>query len=113
MFLPTNPWPVAAPHWLYDEIMRHIEPDLMIERIPLLDKKYAAETADQHQARMEHYDQAFRRYDAWHDDVVQFMSDETIKVRKNAQAEVAKKEGGERAGELNRIEQEFDSLSHS
>jgi len=48
---------------LYNSLMSAIEPDLPSTNIPLLEKKYKDETAEQHVARMERYQKAFDEYD--------------------------------------------------
>jgi hypothetical protein len=49
--------------WLYDELMRHIEPDLTSKKAKLLEKKYAKETDEEKELRMERYDLAFDFFD--------------------------------------------------
>src|SRR5688572_23986759 len=43
----------------YDELMKHIEPDLVSTQLPLLDQKYNGETAEQRADRLAHYKIAF------------------------------------------------------
>ena len=46
----------------YDIVMGRIEPDLVTDVIPTLKEKYAAETSEDHAARMERYRQALTSY---------------------------------------------------
>ena len=56
----TNP--IASGRWLYEYIMREIEPDLLLEQ-SVLDERYKNESRIDRAARMEHYEQAFKEFD--------------------------------------------------
>lgn len=58
----TQTQPAPQLEWLYDAIMRLVEPELLSANIPLLDEQYQDETAEQHEARMKRYEDAFRRF---------------------------------------------------
>ncbi len=60
---PPNPSTPNTEEWLYNEIMRHVEPDLMLNHLPLLDEKYANETPVEHLQRMKNYEDAYRIFD--------------------------------------------------
>ncbi len=66
--MPTTAQPQAtheylSPEWLYDTLMGHIEPDLMIANIDTLDEKYAGESEDHRKMREARYELAFLLYD--------------------------------------------------
>ncbi len=46
--------------WLYDEIMQHIEPDLLSDRIDALEERYKGETKEQRADRLSKYMLAFK-----------------------------------------------------
>jgi uncharacterized protein YukE len=48
---------------VYDLIMEPIEPDLLLANIPLLDAKYAGESQAEHEARMQRYQAAYKKFD--------------------------------------------------
>ncbi len=61
---PANPSTPGTSQWIYNEIMRNIEPDLMTTNLPTHTKKYKDETQEQRLARMKLYDEAFAVFDA-------------------------------------------------
>lgn len=61
--VPTNPWQPATPEWYYDEAMRFIEPDLMLNAIGRLEAFYTGETEQERQQRFVRYEQAFAVFD--------------------------------------------------
>lgn len=77
---PRNIYDPGTPEWLYDEIMRHIEPDLMIEQVPLLDTKYAGESPEQRQDREAAYAQAFQHFDTMLQTMREALGDDTLTV---------------------------------
>ncbi len=48
---------------IYDKIMSSIEPELMIQTIPLLDAKYAGESKEEHELRMNRYATAYKKFE--------------------------------------------------
>ncbi len=109
MHIPKNPWPRTAAYWLYDEIMRHINPDLMIERIPLLEKKYASENAMEHEARMGEYQRAFDLYDRIYKDVTNVCADEAHKLKEESRKKAMGKEAAEQGSDIEHVEQKLTS----
>lgn len=102
---PQNPSQQGTPEWLYDEIMRHIEPDLLTTVIPTHIEKYKNETAEERKERMTAYDKAFAIFDTV---AAEFEGDfhiEYQKVRKDAQEKVATEE----KKEVQKIGDEIDS----
>lgn len=61
---PPNASVAGTPEWAYDELMRHIEPDLLTNALPLLDAYYAGETTIERHARFSSYQRAFAAFDA-------------------------------------------------
>lgn len=62
--VPPNPSAPGTPAWTYDEIMRHIEPDLLTSALPSIDAYYAGESAIERHARFSSYQRAFAAFDA-------------------------------------------------
>ena len=60
---PPNPSAPGTPEWFYNEIMRHVEPDLLTTAIPQHAEYYGSETKEQRIKRMDSYDKAFAIYD--------------------------------------------------
>lgn len=58
---------------VYDNIMKQIEPELVLANLQSLDEPYANETDTEHAARYERYGKAFavyeERYNAWVSDL--------------------------------------------
>jgi len=52
-----------TPEWLYDRLMKHIEPDLTTENIKNLDEKYKGESDEDKELRQESYELAFDLFD--------------------------------------------------
>jgi hypothetical protein len=61
---PSNPSQPGTAQWIYDEIMRHIEPDLLTTRVIHLDEIYKNETKEEGLKRMACYEKAFQIFDA-------------------------------------------------
>jgi hypothetical protein len=91
-FTPPNPSAPGTPEWVYDEIMRHIEPDLLTAEIAGHPQKYRDETAEQRVARMAHYDKAFAAYDAAADAVEAEFRQEAMQVKERSKTALMKEE---------------------
>ena len=80
--MPTDPQDQAGnqalAEQLYNTIMADIEPDLLLESIPLLDQLYAGETKDKKDARMKRYEVAYKKFDA---EFGKFMGEVTEEVK--------------------------------
>jgi hypothetical protein len=78
---------------LYDLLMEQIEPDLMLETIPLLDYLYLEETPEQWKIRAERYEKAFATFEmnmekllgAWNKNLVAFKDDAMNKLKKQSE----------------------------
>ncbi len=101
---PINTFPPDAPEWLYQEIMRHIEPDLLLERLPRLDAQYAGETLDQRVERMQYYERAFALFDQISADISAMIARDARRLKDEARGEIRRREGQEHGQELKRIE---------
>lgn len=60
---PKNPSAPGSSDWVYNEIMRFIEPDLISTSIPTLARKYANETESQRRWRHDKYRRAYALFD--------------------------------------------------
>jgi hypothetical protein len=65
---------------VYNKLMGEIEPDLLLENIPKIDKKYADETDKQKKSRLKRYKKAYAKYD---EKFKEFMSSVHAKSRIN------------------------------
>ncbi|MDD4318893.1 MAG: hypothetical protein PHW10_01035 [Candidatus Peribacteraceae bacterium] len=76
--------------------MAKIEPELVTEVIPTLDAKYAPETPEENQARMQRYEQAYASYEkafqAWTDGLRAVVNDFRKNAMTSAEAESRKDE---------------------
>jgi hypothetical protein len=98
----------AVAAWLYDQIMQHLEPDLMLACLPMLAEKYKDETQEQRMHRMESYDRAFRLFDEIAKDVTVMFREETQTLRRDARNAAQGKEEHERSSNVIRIESIID-----
>ncbi len=112
MSIPTNPWPQTAAHWMYDEIMRHVEPDLMLEHIPLLPKKYQEETDAMKEARLQHYDECFAIFDSIYKQVGDMCTQEVHRLKAEAHNTAITQESNERKMAMKLLEQQFKNFSN-
>ncbi len=111
---PPNTFPVDAPQWLYQEIMRHIEPDLMLGRVEDLDRVYAGETEKEKEERMRCYEEAFALFDRVYADVSTVVGSQARALNRRARGQALAAEGRERGQELDRIESLLNThSSHS
>ena len=77
------------PEWLYDQIMREIEPDLVTDVLTTLTQKYKKETAAQAKLREERYAKAFKIFDVVLADVL-VMFEADAKEKKNEAEDLAR-----------------------
>ena len=93
---------------LYNAIMADIEPDLLLEHIPLLDELYADETQADHAARVARYEEAYEKFDVA---LQQFMGEVHEEVRVSRREALKTKELRDRAEEqttLTHLESAFN-----
>ncbi len=81
---------------VYDMLMMDIEPDLMTDALPLLDAKYANETADEKKARKERYKVAYKKFDQV---FAEFMNEIESSARATEREAFRKKEAASRTEE--------------
>ena len=107
---PANPSQEGTPEWFYNEIMRHIEPDLLTTAIAAHGEKYAKQSPEEVLERLKAYDRAFAVFDKASADVAQEYRSEVDKIRADAKESVKKEETKERKAasqELKSIEDQF------
>ncbi len=108
---PANTYPIHSPEWVYDEIMRHIEPELMLAELPLLENRYAGESEAQKTRRLAGYERAFQVFDAAYGKVVELLSEETHQLRARAREQVGKQERDEASKDMADFESRFDATN--
>jgi hypothetical protein len=81
---------------VYDMIMAEIEPDLLLVNIPGLDARYLGETPDEHTARMERYQAAYKRFDLA---LQKFMDEINTNVRSSQIKSLKEREDRDRRAE--------------
>lgn len=74
---------------LYNTLMADIEPDLLLENLPLLDAKYDGETPEQKAVRLQGYEAAYAKFDA---EFEKFMSGVNEEVRTSRRSALQEKE---------------------
>jgi esterase/lipase len=82
---------------VYNAIMAKIEPDLVENVLPTLDKKYAGESEEEHKARMARYDKAFAEYDKQFAAFMTKLQEEVHGIQKNARVIAEQKSTAEEA----------------
>jgi hypothetical protein len=113
---PVPPKNVARPNtpeWIYNEIMRFIEPDLLKENIPLLPLKYAGETPEDKAGRMRAYEEAFAAFDAAFTHATLDLAQQAAVLRSRAHAHAMAADKAESATHLRRIESAMDDSAFS
>lgn len=102
---------MSTPQWLYDEIMRSIEPELVTDMLPTLDTIYAAETSEEHDVRMERYRLAYAAYDDALEQMNRYLFD-SLQIEKTVNIRARRSEEEEEASSaISRIDQQLFSLS--
>lgn len=106
---PKNPSTPGTSEWFYDEIMRHIEPDLLTTVIPTHAEKYNDETQEERVERMKAYDAAFAIFDKVAEEYEKEFMEDVQKLKKQSRSKVMKEEKKERKQELSNIEKIIDT----
>lgn len=109
--LPPNPQKPHSAEWIYDEIMRHIEPELMLDSIPTLEQRYQEESDEDRTARLGQYQKAFAIYDEAYPQVMGLLDEGARAIRKNAKAVAMQQEQEEKDAEVAAIERIIDSAT--
>jgi len=91
----------ALAEQVYDMIMGEIETDLLLANIPLLDAKYSGETPDDHEARMERYQAAYKRFDS---ELQKFMDEVNGSVRSSQIKSLKEREQQDRQAEQDALQ---------
>ena len=108
---PSNPSPESTPEWVYNELMRFIEPDLMTTVVPHHAEMYQGESREQTINRMKHYDDAFAAFDVAAKNVEADAFAQVRALKNQAQTEVHSTEQHEHAQEASAVEQLLDDPS--
>jgi hypothetical protein len=94
---------------VYDALMAPIEPELTTSQIPLLDRKYAGESASGRAARLARYDAAYAAYaaafKAWSEELNRLV----VRMKREAMASAEADDRSREAGDLSRLETSFAS----
>lgn len=96
--------------WVYNEIMRNIEPDLMLHTISKHGDLYGDESDDEREDRMAAYDKAFMVFDQAYATIEKMFVDEIRKLRREAQSRSQSRERRERQNNLSTFERALDSF---
>ena len=86
---------------VYNTLMADIEPDLMLETIPLLDQKYAGESKADHDVRMKRYEAAYRKFD---EEFTKLMAEVNEEVRQEKKTALHSKEEAARSEESTQLQ---------
>ena len=105
---PVNPSSPGTSEWFYDEIMRHIEPDLMTNVLPTHAEKYKNETQEQRVERMQSYDKAFTIFDKVADEYEKEFHQDVVDLKKKSRSKAMKEEVREKKKALKKIEDELN-----
>lgn len=80
---------------IYDQIMGEIEPDLTSALYPTLAEKYANETEEEKQTRMDRYEKAFAEYDVRYEAFLTNVTSESHAIKKEARDAAESKDRAE------------------
>lgn len=98
---------VTTVQWLYDEIMRSIEPDLCTHQIPLLQEKYSHETPREKIFRMRAYELAFALFDACLEEIKDDIAIDIASWKQQLRLKALQQEQSEQEEDIASIEQLF------
>ncbi len=105
---PENPSTPGTSEWFYDEIMRHIEPDLVTNVIPTHAEKYKDETQEERVERMKAYDAAFTIFDKVAAEYEKEFMNDVQTLKKQSRSKAVKQETKEKNKELRNVEEQLD-----
>lgn len=108
---PANPSAPGTPEWLYNEIMRHIEPDLLTDVLSTHVEIYKDETHEERIERMKAYDEAFIIFDKAAAEFEHALHQDLRGVRAKSQHEARKREKKEQNKGLEDIESQLDTAA--
>ena len=103
--------PNLTPQWLYEQIMRQIEPDLLPESLSGLQEKYVGETEEEHTVRMQRYEEAFAVFDRSLASLDAHLVTEAREYRVSRQQQSRMHEESESQEELRHIERRIKDAS--
>lgn len=96
---------------LYDEIMRGIEPELTHEELSNLDAKYKSETPEQHKARMQRYQDAFKEYDEAYKETMRRLDEQVTGYRRSILVQTEEETREADSSRLGILEQQFSTAA--
>lgn len=96
---------------IYDAIMREIEPDLVTSAIAGLTAKYANETAEEKQERLDRYRSAYETYDEIYADWLKKFKEQVSEFKKNAFATAQARSAEEDAKAMASLEESIDNFA--
>lgn len=110
-FVPPNLAKLNTPQWLYNEVMRNIEPDLLTDHLPYLDQWYGGETLLQRMQRIASYERAFEIFEEVYPGIEEMYRKEVRGVKNAAHKQAMQLESTERTGEISGAESALSSLA--
>ena len=109
--VPPNPSAPGTDEWKYNEIMRHIHPDLITTVLPTLAEKYAKETQEERDKRVDAYNEAFAIFDQAAAVIGNAGNAALRQIRQEAHAEAAKREKVEKNNDEQQAEHLLDDAT--
>lgn len=104
----TNPHPFMTAPWLYDEIMQHIDRDLLTSNIPLLDAELKNATPEERAERLAVCDESFDIFDLSLSDVDEQMREDVINWKRQMNDQLQKISAAQESEQIQSIEKSFD-----
>jgi len=95
---------------VYDLIMSTIEPELTTSELPTLGEKYAEESPEEAQARVERYNRAFAEYDAQYQELMGGLEAQVQGYKREALATAEREEKEQAEKKIGEIESAIEEL---
>jgi len=96
---------------VYDRLMSAIEPDLVTAVLPTLEQKYANETQQERDVRMERYKKAFLAYQKAHAEFLMSQEGQVRGYKKNMMSSVEQRAGSSDINALADIESQMSAMN--
>ena len=94
--------------WLYDEIMQHVDKDLLTSNIPILDEELRNATPEEREERLAQYDESFDIFDQALEEVDEKMRQDVINWKRMMNDKLKEIDAGKESKQIQSIEQSFD-----